>query len=266
MINTIDKLNENIAARTKDLQDKLSGADGKRHIVLCGGTGCLSNHSKEISEKFREVLADRPDITLFASPWSPPGWMKSNASMKQGGRLRERHYQLWESMIARFVAEYRALGIPVTRLTIQNEPEATQTWESCRFTAKQERVFLRDHLKPALRAAGLVNVKVLGWDHNKERLLDRASAIMADPASAADLDCMAFHWYSGDHFEAVRATRELIGARRELIFTEGCEGYSAGNAARELPHAEHYAHEIIGDLEAGANGIIDWNILLDQHG
>ena len=59
MINTIDKLNENIAARTKDLQDKLSGADGKRHIVLCGGTGCLSNHSKEISEKFREVLADR---------------------------------------------------------------------------------------------------------------------------------------------------------------------------------------------------------------
>ena len=59
MINTIDKLNENIAARTKDLQDKLSGADGKRHIVLCGGTGCLSNHSREISEKFREVLADR---------------------------------------------------------------------------------------------------------------------------------------------------------------------------------------------------------------
>ena len=57
MINTIEKLNENIAARTKDLQDKLSGADGKRHIVLCGGTGCLSNHSREIAEKFNEVLA-----------------------------------------------------------------------------------------------------------------------------------------------------------------------------------------------------------------
>ncbi len=57
MINTVEKLNENIAARTKDLQDKLSGADGKRHIVLCGGTGCLSNHSREIAEKFNEVLA-----------------------------------------------------------------------------------------------------------------------------------------------------------------------------------------------------------------
>ena len=69
MINTVDKLNENIAARTKELQDKLNGSDGKRHIVLCGGTGCLSNHSREISEKFKEVLAakgvdDRVTVNL----------------------------------------------------------------------------------------------------------------------------------------------------------------------------------------------------------
>ena len=69
MINTVEKLNENIAARTKDLKDKLSGSDGKRHIVLCGGTGCLSNHSREISERFREVLAakgveDRATVNL----------------------------------------------------------------------------------------------------------------------------------------------------------------------------------------------------------
>ena len=69
MINTVDKLNESIAARTKSLGDKLSGKDGKRHIVLCGGTGCLSNHSREISEKFNEVLAakgvaDRVTVNL----------------------------------------------------------------------------------------------------------------------------------------------------------------------------------------------------------
>ena len=59
MIDTMEKLNERIAACTKCLDDKLSGADGKRHIVLCGGTGCLSNHSKEIRERFEEVIAER---------------------------------------------------------------------------------------------------------------------------------------------------------------------------------------------------------------
>ena len=59
MINTVDKLNERIAACSRDLGDKITGADGKRHIVLCGGTGCLSNHSREITEKFEQVLAEK---------------------------------------------------------------------------------------------------------------------------------------------------------------------------------------------------------------
>ena len=59
MIDTMEKLSEHIAACTHSLDTKLSGADGKRHIVLCGGTGCLSNHSKEIRERFEEVIAER---------------------------------------------------------------------------------------------------------------------------------------------------------------------------------------------------------------
>ena len=209
--------------------------------------------------------AANPSLAFLASPWSPPAWAKTNRSMKRGGRLKREHYGTWAQMIAKALSEYERAGIHIGRITMQNEPQAVQTWESCLFDADEERAFLQ-HLKPALRAAGLGHVKVLAWDHNKERLLDRACAFMADPASARDLDGMAFHWYSGDHFEAVRATRELIGPNRELIFTEGCDSFSAGDPSRELPHAEHYAHEVIGDLEAGANGIIDWNILLDHHG
>ncbi len=59
MIATVEQLNANIAENTKKIQDKLNGADGKRHIVLCGGTGCLSSHSSEIAEKFRNVLAEK---------------------------------------------------------------------------------------------------------------------------------------------------------------------------------------------------------------
>ena len=236
----------------------------KSQAGLAGFSIADDNHY--IIPLVKVAIAANPGLEFLASPWSPPAWAKTNRSMKRGGRLKPECYGIWAQMIAHALVEYQRNGIRIGRITMQNEPKAVQTWESCLFSADEEREFLHRHLRPALREAGLSDVRVLAWDHNKERLLDRASAIMADPASAADLDGMAFHWYSGDHFEAVRATRELIGARRELIFTEGCEGYSAGNAARELPHAEHYAHEIIGDLEAGANGIIDWNILLDQHG
>lgn len=213
-----------------------------------------------------DALRENPGLEFLASPWSPPAQLKSNQSMKGGGHLKRRYYKLWARMIARYVAEYRALGIPVTRLTTQNEPGATQTWESCLFTTSQELDFVRAHLKPALAEAGLADVKVLAWDHNKESVLDRAQGLLANPASAGDVDGIAFHWYSGDHFRELAAVRDFIGADRELIFTEGCDSYSAGNVEREMPHAEHYAHEVVGDLEAGANAVIDWNVLLDEQG
>ena len=208
---------------------------------------------------------ENASLEFLASPWSPPAWMKSNATMKHGGRLRKRHYDRWAQMIARFVGDYRALGVPITRLTVQNEPNATQVWESCRFTPSEERAFLVNHLKPALRVAGLGDVKVLGWDHNKESALERTASLLAGDGSR-ELDGIAFHWYSGDHFEALRVVRDFIGPDKELIFTEGCSNYTAGDPERELPQAENYAHEVIGDLEAGANAILDWNILLDAQG
>ena len=59
MIKTEAQLNEKIAACSKCLDDKLLGKDGKRHIVLCGGTGCLSNNSTEIMHRFEEVLKEK---------------------------------------------------------------------------------------------------------------------------------------------------------------------------------------------------------------
>ena len=213
-----------------------------------------------------DALAVNPRMEFLASPWSPPAWAKSNRSMKHGGHLLHKHYGTWAAMMARFVRDYREIGIPVTRLTVQNEPAATQTWESCRFTADQERLFLVDYLKPALQAAGVPEVKVLAWDHNKENALDRTMCFLADERAAAALDGIAFHWYSGDHFEALELVRDLLGPGKELIFSEGCDCFTAGDPTRELPHAEHYAHEVIGDLQAGANAVFDWNILLDERG
>ena len=91
-----------------------------------------------------------PDLQFIASPWSPPAWAKTNRMMKFGGHLRRDAYDTWARMIARTIAEYQAIGINLGRITVQNEPRALQTWESCLFSAKQEREFLHDSLKPAL--------------------------------------------------------------------------------------------------------------------
>ena len=213
----------------------------------------------------KAALSRNPDMEFLASPWSPPAWAKTNRSMLSGGRLKRSNYQIWARMIARYIAEYRELGIIITRVTVQNEPQARQDWESCLYNSHQELSFASKYLRAALDEHGLDDVRILLWDHNKEGLFDRARACIPKLGKGV-VDGFAFHWYSGDHFEALAATRELIGPDRDLVFSEGCDSYSAGDPSCELPHAEHYAREIVGDLNAGANGILDWNILLDAEG
>ena len=148
-------------------------------------------------------------------------------------------------------------------LTVQNEPHATQTWDSCRYTHEEEREFLEKHLYPALQEAGLGKIKINMWDHNKERLFDCASTCVTTSTNAM-IDGFAFHWYSGDHFDAVRLVREQYPDKR-LIFTEGCIEYSLRDKD-QLKNAQIYAHDMIGDFNAGMNLFFDWNIVLDEKG
>ena len=154
-------------------------------------------------------------------------------------------------------------GLPVWGLTVQNEPKATQRWDSCLYTAEQERDFVRDHLGPALRDAGLGDVKVMIWDHNKERLYDRACVAYGDPAAAEFIWGAGFHWYSGDHFEAVAAVRDRW-PDKALVFTEGCTVMRTGDGAWE--NAEQYGHDMIGNLNAGMAAWAEWNMVLDEVG
>ena len=128
----------------------------------------------------KAAQAQNPALRFLASPWSPPAWAKSNRMMKFGGHLKRSAYDDWANMIVATLLAYAAEGVNISRVTIQNEPQARQVWESCLYNAEQERLFLCEHLKPALRAAGLSHVKTLIWDHNKEGMLDRAMAVMAD--------------------------------------------------------------------------------------
>lgn len=199
-------------------------------------------------------------LFLFASPWSPPAYMKDNGSMFHGGSLLPKYKPLWAHYYAKFVKACREEGIPVSAVTVQNEPKAAQLWESCVYSADEERVFLSDYLIPALDEEGLGDLKIIIWDHNKERVYDRARDILRDPAVAGRVWAVGHHWYSGSHYEGLALVRDRL--RKPLICTEFCGGI--GDDPQEL--AERYGKEICEDLSHGDIAVCDWNLLLDENG
>ena len=138
----------------------------------------------------------------------PPGLDEDERKHAPGRPARPEYRDAWARYFARFVKEYEKEGVPIWGLTVQNEPMASQTWESCIFSAEEERDFVRDHLGPTLDKAGLSRVKLMIWDHNRGILYQRAKAVYDDPAAARYVWGAAFHWYVGDHWDNVRQAHD----------------------------------------------------------
>lgn len=196
-------------------------------------------------------------ITFFASPWAPPAFMKENGSRFKGGKLCDECYPIYAEYLVKFVEEYKKEGIEISALTLQNEPHACQTWESCEFE-KEDEERLAYTLFSALKAHGL-DVKILGWDHNKERLYERADHLFKTLGDA--MWGAGFHWYSGSHFGAISALRAKY-PQKMLIATEFCKTLTEGHDFV----SGGYKNEILADISAGANGICEWNLILDENG
>jgi len=209
------------------------------------------------------------DLWLFASPWSPPGWMKSNGEMCHGGRLLDEFYKTWADYFVRYLEEYKKEGINFFGLSVQNESLAWQTWESCTYTAKEEAVFVHKFLKPALKSSGFNDIKIMIWDHNKERIYERARDSFAVPGAKDDIWGVAFHWYSGEHFEALDMTHNAFPDKM-LLLTEYCSAEFYEESA-PFPHTswisvDAYANELIGDFNHHMAAETTWNLLVDEAG
>jgi len=207
-----------------------------------------------------------PDrFKLMASPWSPPAWMKTNNRMDDGGSLRNEYRPAWANVYVKFVkAMTEEEKIPVWALSVQNEVDAHQTWESCRYTPEQERDFVRDFLGPALHGAGLADVKLLTLDHNRDLIEKYATAQLGDPATAKYIWGMGLHWYVSDDYASSARVHQKY-PDKHILFTEGCVEGAPGNMGK-WENGERYARNIIGDFSNYVCGFIDWNIVLDQRG
>lgn len=228
-------------------------------------TFSMGNEEQFLLPMLEELCQTRTDLSVLAVPWSPPDFMKSNQSMLLGGRLKDKYYAKWAETMARYVEHLIGRGIPVTWLNVQNEPNAVQSWESCLYSANEELDFAANYLKTALRKRRIHGVKLLLWDHNKDDILGRVTRYMSSPDWDESIAGFAFHWYTGDHFAQLAAVREQ-NPNRDLIMTEGCTGFSLYEGKEAIFNAEFYAHQMIGNLNAGANAHVDWNMVLDQHG
>lgn len=218
----------------------------------------------------KAIAAAGGNLPLYVSPWSPPAWMKDNNNMLQGGKLKPEFRQAWANYYIKFIKEYEKRNIPVWGLSVQNEPMAKQRWESCIFTAEEERDFIKEYLGPTLHKEKMADKKLIAWDHNRDQIYQRASTILSDPEAAKYVWGIGFHWYetwtgSGMQFENLKRVKEAF-PDKELIFTEGCKEKFNLDSVNNWSLGERYGYSMINDFNAGTAAWTDWNILLDEKG
>ena len=246
------------------------------HTYVEEGDAALKTFSIEKDKEKRipfikraiELIED--DLVFYASPWSPPAFMKTNKNMLRGGKLLPEFRQAWANYYAKFIKAYEDEGIPVWGLTIQNEPMAVQRWESCIYTAEEERDFLKNYLGPTLEKEGLGDKKIVVWDHNRDLISERANTIFEDPEASKYAWGIGFHWYETwtgglPKYENLKNIKESFPSKN-MLFTEGCQEGFDTERMHYWPNAERYGNSMINDFNSGVVGWTDWNILLDERG
>ncbi len=224
----------------------------------------LSREDRWTVPFIRDAIAARgQDIPLLASPWSPPAWMKTNGEMNNGGKLLPEYAGVWARYFVEYIREMQKRGFHIWAVTVQNETEALQTWDSCLYTAGEEADFVKRHLGPTLRDSGLSDVRIYIIDHNRDILFERAKATLSDPEAAQYIYGVANHWYVSEDFSALSKVHEMF-PDKHILFTEGC--IEGGVKPGSWQTGERYGRNILGDFNNWQEGWIDWNLILDEQG
>ena len=246
------------------------------YTYVADGDASLETFNISHDEKFRiplirkAIAAAGGSLPLYISPWSPPAWMKDNNTMLQGGKLLPTYYQSWANYYVKYIQSLESRGIPVWGLTVQNEPMAKQRWESCIYTAEEERDFVKQYLGPTLEKGGMGNRKLIAWDHNRDLIYQRASTLLNDEEAARYVWGIGFHWYEtwtggGMQFDNLKRVAEAFPDKK-LIFTEGCAERFDITRINDWSLGEKYGRSLINDFNCGTVAWTDWNILLDENG
>lgn len=224
----------------------------------------LDRDEKYVLPLVREVKEITNDnLTILASPWSPPSYMKSNGEMNNGGKIKEEFMQLWADYYVKYIKKMKEKDIDIWGVTVQNEPAAIQVWDSCEYTAEEERDFVKNYLGPTFHKNNLQDKKIIIWDHNRDIAYERAKVILEDEEAAKYVYGTGIHWYMSEEFANTSKIHNDF-PDKHIIFTEGCQ--EGGVHLGSWDTGERYGRNIIGDLNNYIEVWIDWNIALDETG
>ncbi|MEO2052948.1 MAG: glycoside hydrolase family 30 protein [Allomuricauda sp.] len=231
---------------------------------------------------------------IIASPWTAPPWMKDNKQWV-GGKLLPEYHDTWALFFSKYVDAYKEEGIDIWGFTVENEPLGNgNNWESMHFTPNEMSFFVQNHLGPKLKELGKENIKILGYDQNREHLQEWVDAMYGDNQSANYFSGTAIHWYASTYEifpEALQYAHEKA-PDKYLIQTEACVdaevpkwkddawywskeatdwGWDWAPEDQKYLHPKYvpvyrYARDIIGCLNNWVDGWVDWNMVLDRQG
>lgn len=216
-------------------------------------------HDQELILPIIKKALNYQNLTLVASPWSPPKFMKDNKSLENGGKLLPEFYALYAKYLMQFLKEYQKENIKIDFITMQNEPLANQRWESCTYSIEEQKTFIYQYLIPSLKKQ---KTKILVWDHNKENLPFVANNLLKKNKKIAGI---GYHWYTGTHSENLEYVRQKY-PKCLLVHTEGCCGFSEYDELSWLRDSELLLIDLLEDINHGTNAYIDWNLVLDNQG
>lgn len=203
----------------------------------------------------KEILKINPDLKIMGSPWSAPAWMKTNGDSR-GGSLKPECYSAYSKYFVKYIQEMLAEGIRIDAVTVQNEPLHPGNNPSMLMLAPDQAQFVKAHLGPAFRAAG-IDTRIVIYDHNADRP-DYPIAILNDPEAREFVDGSAFHLYGGK-IEALSRVHQAH-PDKHLYFTEQWIG-APGNLKGDLNW--HTKHLIVGATRNWCRTVLEWNLAAD---
>jgi glucosylceramidase len=217
----------------------------------------LGPDREDVIPVMKEVLKLNPKIKILASPWSAPPWMKTNNNSK-GGELKPEYYDAYARYFVKYVQGMKAEGIHIDAITVQNEPLNPKNTPSMVMQAPEQALFIKSHLGPAFRAAG-IKTRIVLYDHNCD-VPEYATAVLADPDAARYVDGSGFHLYGGK-IEAMSQVHDAYPAKN-LYFTEQMVTGSV-ETKPSINIAGPVRRLIIGATRNWSRNVLLWNLAAD---
>lgn len=240
------------------------------------------------------MKASKEGFKILSSPWTAPPWMKDNNDWR-GGKLLPQFKDTWALFFSKYIDAYKAEGIDIWGFTVENEPLGNDgNWESMHFTPEEMTDFVVNHLGPKLEADGKGDLKILGYDQNREHLKEWVDSQFKNEKTSKYFDGTAIHWYAStfDYFPEELQYAHNKAPNKHLIQSEACVdaqvpvwqddkwywskeatdwGWDWAPEDQKYLHPKYapvnrYARDIIGCLNNWVDGWIDWNMVLDKQG